>query len=247
MNKALVLEPQKKSRELIVDVLREQGIKVHAFEGTSNVAKKVEQYEADLVIMDIEMPKFDGMKVLSEIKERAPEAKIVLLTSEAFKVRDRSLLEVYDYLTKPFDRNNIVSLLRDLVHHESPDARTLPSTVLTGHMLSDLHDRATGRLDAKLITEYLAVPLSSFSTSLDRSVPALHKNPAASSIQEALAPIARSIAILSRLLGSRENVRAWMNSPHPDLGNHTPLSFVLEGKATAVVDMLEAALAGQPS
>jgi hypothetical protein len=38
-----------------------------------------------------------------------------------------------------------------------------------------------------------------------------------------------------------------MNSPHPDLGGETPLTLILQGKAQVVADLLEAALAGQPS
>jgi|KBSSwiStaDraftv2_1062776.scaffolds.fasta_scaffold146785_2 uncharacterized protein (DUF2384 family) len=44
-----------------------------------------------------------------------------------------------------------------------------------------------------------------------------------------------------------ENVRAWMNSPHPDLRGRTPIQVIREGKARAVSDLLESALAGQPS
>ena len=75
----------------------------------------------------------------------------------------------------------------------------------------------------------------------------LHKSPASVSLQGRLIPIARSLTILSQLLGSKENVRAWMNSPHADLGGRTPIGVILEGKARAVSELLEAALAGQPS
>src|SRR6266516_2637279 len=49
------------------------------------------------------------------------------------------------------------------------------------------------------------------------------------------------------LLSSKESVLAWMNSPHQDLGGETPLTLILQGKAQVVADLLEAALAGQPS
>ena len=79
------------------------------------------------------------------------------------------------------------------------------------------------------------------------SVAGLHKSPASVSLQGRLIPSARSLTILSQLLGSKENVRAWMNSPHADLGGRTPIGVILEGKARAVSELLEAALAGQPS
>jgi uncharacterized protein (DUF2384 family) len=41
--------------------------------------------------------------------------------------------------------------------------------------------------------------------------------------------------------------RAWLNSPHPDLGEKTPLEVILGGQADAVVTLLENAIAGLPS
>jgi hypothetical protein len=79
------------------------------------------------------------------------------------------------------------------------------------------------------------------------SVAGLHKSPRSVSVQPHLIPIARSLAILTQLLSSKESVLAWMNSPHPDLGGETPLTLILQGKAQVVADLLEAALAGQPS
>jgi hypothetical protein len=38
-----------------------------------------------------------------------------------------------------------------------------------------------------------------------------------------------------------------LNSPHPDLGERTPLDVMLNGQADAVVTLLENAVAGLPS
>lgn len=53
--------------------------------------------------------------------------------------------------------------------------------------------------------------------------------------------------MLSEILQSKEHVRIWLHSPHPDLGNQIPMSMILDGHADAIADMLAAALAGQPS
>jgi uncharacterized protein (DUF2384 family) len=39
----------------------------------------------------------------------------------------------------------------------------------------------------------------------------------------------------------------WLRTPHDDLGGRTPKEVVEEGKGRIVIDMLEAAKAGQPS
>lgn len=46
---------------------------------------------------------------------------------------------------------------------------------------------------------------------------------------------------------NKRTARAWLNSPHPDLGEETPLEVMLSGHADAVVGLLENAIAGLPS
>jgi uncharacterized protein (DUF2384 family) len=115
------------------------------------------------------------------------------------------------------------------------------------HVCADLHEPKSGRLDARRIAAYLRISLSSLAAATGRSIAAIHKVPAADSLQQPLAPVALTISLLSEILQSKEHVRTWLHSPHPDLGNQIPMRLILEGRAGAVADMLAAALAGQPS
>jgi hypothetical protein len=115
------------------------------------------------------------------------------------------------------------------------------------HVRADLHDPKSGRLDARRIAAYLRISLSSLAAATGRSIAGIHKAPAADSLQQALAPVALTISLLSEILGSKEQVRTWLHSPHPDLGNQIPMRLILDGHAGAVADMLAAAMAGQPS
>ena len=67
------------------------------------------------------------------------------------------------------------------------------------------------------------------------------------SIQPGLGPIKRSLALVARLTRNRREARAWLNSPHPDLGEKTPLAVMLSGRADALVALLENAIVGLPS
>ena len=120
-------------------------------------------------------------------------------------------------------------------------------SAVTRHVRAELHDPKSGRLDARRIAAYLRISLSSLAAATGRSVAAIHKAPAADSLQQALAPVALTISLLSEILESKEQVRTWLHSPHPDLGNQIPMKLILDGHAGAVADMLGAAMAGQPS
>jgi hypothetical protein len=118
---------------------------------------------------------------------------------------------------------------------------------VTRHVRADLHDPKSGRLDARRIAAYLRISLSSLAAATGRSVAGIHKASAADSLQQPLAPVALTISLLSEILKSKEQVRTWLHSPHPDLGNQIPMRLILDGHAGAVADMLAAAMAGQPS
>lgn len=71
----------------------------------------------DIVFLDINMPKIDGIKVGKVIRETYPDIKIVLITGydDFAYVREALRLGVEDYILKPITKNEIEVLLRKLV------------------------------------------------------------------------------------------------------------------------------------
>lgn len=102
-------------------------------------------------------------------------------------------------------------------------------------------------MDAARVAEYLGVPLKLLVEALGRNYSTVHRTPAALAIQEPLCSIKRSLVILEDVLGDRSSALIWLNSPHPDLGQRTPMSVLLEGRTQVVEGMLQAALEGIPS
>jgi hypothetical protein len=113
--------------------------------------------------------------------------------------------------------------------------------------LTQLHNPASGRIDANRVAEFLGVALPQVAAAVGAGYTAVHKTPDASSLQKGLGPIKRSLALLSRVTRNRRDARAWLNSPHPDLDEKTPLEVMLSGHADAVVTLLENTIAGLPS
>ncbi len=97
------------------------------------------------------------------------------------------------------------------------------------------------------IAEYLKVPLKQLAGGLGKNYSTVHKTPSAPALQPALRSIKRILEILDQVFVNRSTALAWLNSPHPDLGQRVPLDMILEGYPDAVEDMLEAALTGTPS
>jgi DNA-binding response OmpR family regulator len=262
--KALVVEPRRWVQRVVKAALREMDFAVQSSASTAQARKQILTSAPDVVLLDVQMPQIDGRQLLQAIKERSPGIRVILLTAEAARPTDTGVAVTEGIVTdvpptKAFDRDELVHRLNQLFARargtRRPEVKAVSDVKgsslrvdpLRAHWVPELHDPATGRLDAKRIAAYLEVPVAAIARGIAKSTQAVHKSPATSSLQDDLGAIVRVISILSRLYGTRGHVVSWLNSPHPDLGNRRPLAVILEGKALAVAEMLEAALAGQPS
>lgn len=80
-----------------------------------DAVQKFSESKPDLVLLDLAMPKKDGLKVLEEIMEMDSKAKIVLITaSEDQKIINECLEKgALSYIAKPFDFNNVLKIISD--------------------------------------------------------------------------------------------------------------------------------------
>ena len=113
-------------------------------------------------------------------------------------------------------------------------------------ILPELHDDATGRVDAQKLADYLGVPLKRLAEGLHLNYKAIHRNPAAEAFQPALKPVKRSAEILHDFFHKPETVRVWLNTSHPDLDGRTALEMIMANNPNAVLRILENAAAGVP-
>jgi hypothetical protein len=112
--------------------------------------------------------------------------------------------------------------------------------------LTELHDEASGRIDAQKMAHYMGVPLARLAEALQLNYKAIHRNPSAESAQPSLKPVKRALEILHEFFHKPETVRVWLNTPHPDLDGHTSLELILANNSNAVLRILENAAAGVP-
>ena len=84
-------------------------------------------------------------------------------------------------------------------------------------ILPELHDGKTGRIDARKVADFMGVALKPMAEGLGLNYKGVHRNPSAGAFQQALRPVKRSLEILHEFFGPAEAIRAWLNTPHPDL------------------------------
>jgi len=75
--------------------------------------RKIDDVDYDIVILDIMMPKCDGLEILQHVKERHPGIEVIMMTglSQVQTAVKAMKLGAFDYLSKPFDPDELVHVV----------------------------------------------------------------------------------------------------------------------------------------
>ncbi|MDQ7096511.1 sigma-54 dependent transcriptional regulator [Desulfosporosinus sp. PR] len=105
----LVADDEESVRNLTSRVLSKMNYTVTTVKNGEEVLDKVKNRSFDLLIMDIRMPKLDGMEAFKALRNEYPGLPIIMMT--AFSTVETTLetmrLGAFDYLTKPFDISEV--------------------------------------------------------------------------------------------------------------------------------------------
>jgi len=90
-------------------ILSDGDYQVEAAQSGWEALKKIEDNHYDVLILDIMMPKMDGLEVLQRVKETHPDIDVIMVTGlSQIETAVRSMkLGAFDYLPKPFDPDKL--------------------------------------------------------------------------------------------------------------------------------------------
>jgi two-component system chemotaxis response regulator CheY len=117
--KILVVDDASFMRTVLKDIIKGNGLATEVIEAGDGVegVKAYQTQKPDLVTMDVNMPRADGIQALRAIMKIDPAAKVVMVTSVEQKqiVQDAIRLGARDYIVKPFDRSNVGLVLNKVL------------------------------------------------------------------------------------------------------------------------------------
>lgn len=112
--KLLFAEDERSLSKAVVHILEKNCYSVDAVYDGESALEYLESGDYDGVILDIMMPKLDGISVLKKMRSRGNPVPVLMLTAKA-EIDDKVLgldLGANDYLTKPFDTKELLARIR---------------------------------------------------------------------------------------------------------------------------------------
>ncbi len=101
----LVVDDEDEVRQFVAEFLEAKGYSVITAATGLEALTAVKHYQPDLVLMDIMMPKMNGLETIQRIRQIDRRVGIIMMTAveDESIAREAMKRDAYDYITKPLD------------------------------------------------------------------------------------------------------------------------------------------------
>ena len=123
--KLLIIEDSERLRKSLSEGLRRSGFAVDVVDDGEKGLRFALATEYDAIVLDLMLPKLDGLAVLQQLREQGRDTHVLILSAKD-QVQDRIRglkLGADDYLIKPFSFEELLARLQALVrrHYKNPN------------------------------------------------------------------------------------------------------------------------------
>ena len=115
-NNVFLIDDDKNILASISMLLENEGYKVSTFSDGESGLKAILENSPDIAVVDIKMPRLDGIELLKKLR-RTSNMPVIFLTSKDTEIDELLGLKVGadDYITKPFSQNILMERIRILI------------------------------------------------------------------------------------------------------------------------------------
>ncbi|MCB1592405.1 MAG: response regulator transcription factor [Alphaproteobacteria bacterium] len=119
MSRIILVDDDRNITTSLSMVLESEGFSVETYSDGESGLDAIRKNKPDLVVLDIKMPRMDGMEVLRKVRE-SMEVPVIFLTSKDDEI-DQLLglrMGADDYITKPFSQRLLIERIRVLLRRQ---------------------------------------------------------------------------------------------------------------------------------
>ncbi|MGM8366271.1 response regulator transcription factor [Virgibacillus sp. W0181] len=136
MKKILIVDDEKSIVTLLkYNIEKAEYLTDVAYDGETAL-KKAEQKKFDLIVLDLMLPKMDGMEVCKQLRLNNNNTPIIMLTAKD-ELYDKVLGLEYgadDYLTKPFSPKEVIARIKAVLRRTNGDNTRQSTTIQIGRL-----------------------------------------------------------------------------------------------------------------
>ncbi len=121
MPKILIVDDERAIRRTLREILEYEKYEIEEAEDGEIGLDKIEKNSYDVVILDIKMPKKDGIEVLTEMKQKGIDTPVIMLSGHGNLETAVEAVKkgAFDYIPKPPDLNRLLITLRNAMEKVS--------------------------------------------------------------------------------------------------------------------------------
>lgn len=114
MNHILIVDDEKNQRDILSVILRKDGFETLTAPSAEEALQLFGSNEIDVVITDLQLPKMDGLGLLSEILASSPDTSVILITGHGTINSAVAAIKrgAFDYITKPLRKEDVIAVTR---------------------------------------------------------------------------------------------------------------------------------------
>lgn len=125
MKKILIIEDDEVIREELQNFLKKYGYEVNAPIDLNNIIKYIEDENANLILLDINLPMFDGYYICRQIRKTS-DVPIIIVTSRDSDVDELMSMNLGadDFITKPYNTEILLARITNILKRTYGNLKT---------------------------------------------------------------------------------------------------------------------------
>ncbi len=115
VKKIMIVDDEKDVREMLNLAMMKEGFETEMAHDGENFLEKIDDFQPDIVLLDVLMPGLKTEEILEKLKEKKMETKIVIVSVLQNLDKEKKDLfqkkNIIGYLSKPFDTEDLISIM----------------------------------------------------------------------------------------------------------------------------------------